>query len=221
MRRVKRVPDIDWDRYKSIINDFIDVDSGKQPFLWLKKIEQPLSYGEDSGTVYTPYQLYGLFQYNYIKSWPTQPNSISGELDYSNIVLYISARLLRLNNLVNQYGYWDFNWSDDRFIINGKVYRPGGDTQVAQAKDEPLLFFLILQREDPEETDNILKSYTGGLANVVTDEGIWLLDCTGSMIKDLCHLPLKVEGPPDTPICSLDGNIITDKYNHIINVKDE
>lgn len=220
MRKAKRVADVDWGRYKKIINDFIEVDSGKQPFLWLNKINQPLAFGEDSGTRYTPYQLDGLFQYNYIKSWPTQPNSISGELDYSNIVLYISARLLRLNNLVNQYGYWDFNWAEDRYIINGKVYKPGGDTQVAQAKDEALLFYVILQREDPEESENILNSYTGGLAKVVTDEGIWLLDSEGNMIRDLCNLPLRVQGSPDIPICSQDGCILRDSHNHIINVEE-
>ena len=62
------VSDKDWDQYKQIINDFIDIDSGKQPFLYLQKIEQPLSYGEDSGVIYTPIQLDGLFQYNYIKT---------------------------------------------------------------------------------------------------------------------------------------------------------
>lgn len=220
MRRKKRVADIDWDRYKKIINDFMDVDAGKQPFLWLNKINQPLPFGEDLGTVYTPYYLEGLFQYNYIKSWPTQPNTISGELDYSNIVLYISARLLRLNSLVNQYGYWDYNWADDRFIVNGKVYRPGGDTQVAQAKDEALLFFVILQREDPEESDKILNSYTGPLSKVVTDKGIWLLDSEGNMVKDICNLPIRVQGPPDIPLCTLDG-VLHDKYNHTIYVEDE
>lgn len=31
------VSDKDWDQYKQIINDFIDIDSGKQPFLYLQK----------------------------------------------------------------------------------------------------------------------------------------------------------------------------------------
>lgn len=173
------VSDKDWDQYKQIINDFIDIDSGKQPFLYLQKIEQPLSYGEDSGVIYTPIQLDGLFQYNYIKTWPTNKQSISGELDYSNTVLYISGRLLSENGFINDYGYWDFNWAEDRFILNGKVYKPGGDSQVAQAKDEALLFFIILQREDPEEQNNILNSYAGDKAQVVNNEGIWLLDANG------------------------------------------
>ena len=35
----------------------------------------------------------------------------------------------------------------DRFIINGIVYKPDGDTQVAQAKDEALVFLVILKRD--------------------------------------------------------------------------
>ena len=150
----------DWDKYKSIINNFIDVDAGKQPFLWLRKINQPLAFGGDIGVKYVPYQLEGLFQYNFIKTWASSGrNSISGELDNGNLVLYISANLLRENNLLNKYGYWDFNWSKDRFILNGKVYKPSGDTQVAQASDEALLFFIILDREDPQENEDILQSY--------------------------------------------------------------
>ena len=93
----------DWDKYKSIINNFIDVDAGKQPFLWLRKINQPLAFGEDIGVKYVPYQLEGLFQYNFIKTWASSGrNSISGELDNGNLVLYISANLLRENNLLNK-----------------------------------------------------------------------------------------------------------------------
>ena len=220
MKKAKRVSDANWGRYKRIINDFIEVDSGKQPFLWLKKINQPLAFGEDSGIRYTPYQLDGLFQYNYIKTWPNNPNTITGELDYSNVVLYISARLLRLNDLVNQYGYWDFNWAEDRYILNGKVYRPCGDTQVAQAKDEALLLFIILEREDPEESEKILNTHVAGLAKVVKDDGIWLLDSEGKMVKNFCNVPLQVQGPPDVPICAEDC-ILRDKNNNIIHLGDE
>ena len=44
-------------------------------------------------------------------------------------------------------GYWDFNWEQDRFVINGIVYKPSGDTQTAQAKDEALVFMVILKRD--------------------------------------------------------------------------
>lgn len=212
MPRIRRVSDVDWTQYKNIINDFIDNDSGRQPFLWLRKIEQPLAYGEDSGVVYEPVQLEGLFLYNYIKTWPINPQSLTGELDISNMVLYISARLLSENGFLDDFGYWDYNWSEDRFIVNGKVYKPGGDTQVAQAKDEALLFFVTMKREDPQETENILNSYASPTSRVVTTQGTYTIDSSGKQLRDMRGLPLFIpKGADFTPSRSLktvDGQTI-------------
>lgn len=212
MPRIRRVSDVDWTQYKNIINDFIDNDSGRQPFLWLRKIEQPLAYGEDSGVVYEPVQLDGLFMYNYIKTWPINPQSLTGELDIANMVLYISARLLSENGFLDDFGYWDYNWSEDRFIVNGKVYKPGGDTQVAQAKDEALLFFVTMKREDPQETENILNSYASPTSRVVTTQGTYTIDSSGKQLRDMRGLPLFIpKGSDFTPSRSLktvDGQTI-------------
>lgn len=159
MPRKSRVSQVDWDKYKQIIEDFIDEDAGKQPFLWLKKINLMSSYGEDSSPGYIPITLQGLFHYNYVKTWPSARASTSGELENGNLVLYISARAIEEAGYMDQMGYWDFNQAEDRFILNGKVYKPGGDTQVAQAKDKALLFFIILQREDLEESERLVKQF--------------------------------------------------------------
>lgn len=190
--RIRRVSDADWNQYQNIINDFIDNDAGRQPFLWLRKIDQPLAYGEDSGIVYEPVQLEGLFLYNYIKTWPINTQSLTGEFDIGNIVLYISGRLLGNNGFLDEYNYWDFNWSEDRFILNGKVYKPGGDTQVAQAKDIPLLYFVTMKREDVTESENILNSYATPTSRVVTQAGTYILDSSGKQLKDMRGLPLKI-----------------------------
>lgn len=162
MTHVKRIPTKAWDRYKKIINDFIDTDAGKQPFLWLRKISQMSPFGEDLRR-YTVVKLEGLFQYNFIRTWPANRDSISGELEGENLVLYISSRLLRDNGYIDEFGYPAINWSEDRFILNGKVYKPDGDTQVAQAHDEALLFFVILKREEPEEFTQIMESEIVGV----------------------------------------------------------
>lgn len=153
-----RIPDNVWNLYKAIVNDFLDTDAGKQSFLWLKHINQLSLFGEDNNTKYIPVRLEGLFQYNFIKTWPANHHTLSGELEGENMVLYISARYLESNGYLDKYGYFNFNWSEDRFVLNGKVYKPDGDTQVAQAKDEALLFFIILKREEPEESSLILNS---------------------------------------------------------------
>lgn len=157
MAKRRRVRQVDWDRYEKNINDFIDVDSGKQTFHWLRKINTPYLYGEDKGTQYLPIQLEGLFQYNYIRTWPANVNTPSGELEGENQVLYISVRYLKELGYVDEFGYWIFNWSEDRFVVNGKGYKPDGDTQVSQANNKPLLMFVILQREDPEESNRLRK----------------------------------------------------------------
>lgn len=166
MPRRSRVSQVDWDKYKEIVQDFIDEDAGKQPFRWLKKIELMSAFGEDSSPRYNAIPLEGLFHYNYVKTWPSARATTSGELENGNLVLYISARAIKEAGYMDQFGYWDFNWVEDRFILNGKVYKPGGDTQVAQAKDKALLFFVILQREDIEESRSLLKRYELGLQGI-------------------------------------------------------
>lgn len=151
MARRKRVTNDAWKRYKAIVNDFLEVDAGKQPVTWLKRFDQMLAYGEDTGNRYQPFFLDGLIQYNYIRTWPSLKETISGELDSINIVLYITKRSLEEAGHLTPDGYWDFDWVQDKFVINGKVYSPAGDTQVAQAHDEALLFFVVLKRETPEE----------------------------------------------------------------------
>lgn len=156
MARRKRIKDVDWQRYADIINDFVDVDAGKQKIVWLRYINQPLPYGEDSGEEYVPVVLEGLIQYNYIRTWPSLKETVGGDLDGINIAIYFTQKQLGDQGYLNKDGYWDFNWSRDRFIINGKVYEPGGDTQVAQAKDKPLLFFLVIKRSNPEESNSLI-----------------------------------------------------------------
>ena len=156
MGRVRRVPSLAWDKYKAIINDFLDNDAGKQPFMWLRKVNQLSAFGEDTTGNYIPVKLTGLFQYNYIRTWPANRDSLSGELEGENMVLYISLRLLRENGYIDSYGYPDINWSEDRFILDGKVYKPDGDTKVAQANNEALLFFIILKREEPQEFEQLV-----------------------------------------------------------------
>nr|DAJ84832.1 MAG TPA: hypothetical protein [Caudoviricetes sp.] len=146
------IPDKVWDHYKKIINDFIDVDAGKQLITWKRYINIPLPYGEDSGSKYEDISLNVLIGYNSFRTWPINQATVSGELDNQNMAIYVSARLIRELGYADQYGYWQFDRSLDRFIVNGIVYKSSGDTQVAQAKDDPLLFQVILKRDE----DNLL-----------------------------------------------------------------
>jgi hypothetical protein len=73
--------------------------------------------------------------------------TISGELDDENLSILISKSYIEQIGYLTPEGYWDFNWEQDRFVINGITYKPSGDTQTAQAKDEVLVFMIILKRD--------------------------------------------------------------------------
>lgn len=143
----KFIPNKSWDRYKGIINNFLDVDAGRQKLIWAKAVDQLLTHGEDSTPKYFKKEIEALCYYNAFRNWPINRNTVTGELDDENLSIMVSGRYLGEKGYLNDKGYWEFDWTMDRFEINGIVYRPTGDTQVAQAKDEALIFLVILKRD--------------------------------------------------------------------------
>lgn len=136
-----------WNRYKKIITDFLDWDAGRQTITWAKHVNQYLDHAEDDSPRYYNIPIKALCYYNAFRNWPINKATVSGELDDENLSILISKNYIEQIGYLNQEGYWNFNWSEDRFIINGIVYKPSGDTQVSQAKDEALVFLVILKRD--------------------------------------------------------------------------
>lgn len=147
MKNFKFLSDKVWSRYKKIVGDFLDNDAGRQKIIWASYIDQMLPFGEDSKPSYDIRAIEALCYYNAFRNWPINSETTSGELDEENLSIIISSQYLRDHGYLNDRGYLDFNWSSDRFIINGIVYKPSGDTQIAQAKDEALAFLIILKRD--------------------------------------------------------------------------
>ncbi|MCM1438790.1 MAG: hypothetical protein NC131_06215 [Roseburia sp.] len=125
-----------------------------------------LSHGEDTIPTYRRIEIEALCSYNAFRNWPLNSGSVSGESDDENCSILVSMDYIKtidggryLKTIGNSEvdTYWDINWQEDRFIINGLTYRPSGDTQVAQAKDEALVFMVILKR-DRETVPNFVKS---------------------------------------------------------------
>jgi len=143
----KFVSDKAWEKYKSIIQDFLDIDAGRQKIIWAKHVNQMLSHGEDYTPHYYRVEIEALCFYNAFRNWPINQSTITGELDEENLSILISKKYLEDHHYLNKDGYWEFNWTEDRFIINGIEYRPSGDTQVSQAKDEAIVFLVILKRD--------------------------------------------------------------------------
>lgn len=136
-----------WNRYKKIITDFLDWDAGRQTIIWAKHVNQYLNHAEDDSPRYYNIPIEALCYYNTFRNWPINKATVSGELDDENFSILISKNYIEQIGYLNQEGYWNFNWSEDRFVINGIVYKPSGDTQVSQAKDEALVFLVILKRD--------------------------------------------------------------------------
>lgn len=154
-----------WDRYKKHIKGFLNQDAGRQTVIWAKHLNQMLSHGEDTVPTYRKIKIEGLCSYNAFRNWPLNSTTVSGENDDENCSLLVSMDYLKNfedGKYLKTFGddvdtYWDLNWQEDRFIINGLTYRPSGDTQLAQAKDEALVFMVILKR-DRETIPHFVKS---------------------------------------------------------------
>ena len=136
-----------WDRYKNIISNFLDLDAGRQSITWAKNVNQLLTHAEDYTPQYYNIQIEALCAYNAFRNWPINKATIAGALDDENLSIYVSRNYIESIGYLTDEGYWDFNWEQDRFIINGITYKPSGDTQVAQAKDVGLCFMVILKRD--------------------------------------------------------------------------
>lgn len=141
------VPNKSWDRYKRIISTFMDKDAGRQSIIWAKNVDQLLTHGEDYIPKYYRIKIEALCFYNAFRNWPINKATVSGELDEENLSILVTMEYIESIGYLNKDGYWDFDWSKDRFVINGQVYKPSGDTQVAQAKDQALVFMVILKRD--------------------------------------------------------------------------
>ena len=136
-----------WSKYKKIVQNFLDQDSGRQKIVWAKHINQILSYGEDSIPQYSYITIEALCYYNAFRNWPINKSSVSGEQDEENLSIMISRQYLDDKGYLDSNGYFDFNWAEDRFIINGIPYRPTGDTNVGGGGDGAIVFLIILKRD--------------------------------------------------------------------------
>lgn len=145
-----------WDRYKKHITQFLNKDAARQTIIWARHVDQLLTHGEDTIPLYQKIPIEALCYYNAFRNWPINTPSVTGETDEENLSILISRDYIEnLNGGIyfkyteggDHDGYWNFNWQEDRFSINGITYRPSGDTQVAQAKGEALVFLIILKRD--------------------------------------------------------------------------
>ena len=172
----KYLSDKFWSKYKKIVSNFLDNDAGKQKITWAHRLDQLNPFGEDSTPVYDLIELDVLCYYNAFRNWPINRATATGELDEENLSIIVSKSYLDSIGYLNNEGYFDLDWVSDRFVINGIVYRPDGDTQIAQAKDEAIAFLIILKRDRDTKLDittsdtECRTSYNNIYQNAVSNE---------------------------------------------------
>lgn len=143
------VSDKVWNKYRNVVQTFMDVDAGLQEITWLKHLQFPLPFGEDGyKDNFEEIKLNVLVNYNSFRIWPINVGTPSGDLDDMNCAILITKMSLEKRGYLDDLGYWVVDSILDRFLIDGKMYIPKGDTAVAQAKDKTLLFQITLKRED-------------------------------------------------------------------------
>jgi hypothetical protein len=141
------IPNAAWAKYKKTIND-ISNDFNKAIIVW-HRYNSGLQYeGEDKPTIskFTDINLDCLISYNYFRTWPITENTKTGSLDKESMVVIFNKDYLYKLGYVNANKNFDINPGQDYFTFYGVDYQPSGETPVSQAKDQDLLFWIILKR---------------------------------------------------------------------------
>jgi hypothetical protein len=138
-----------WNKYKNLINK-IHKEFNQDTLTWRKHTPQGVTqFNEGIENNYEDFELKILIGYNSYRTWPiTKHNQDTGEIDNQNLVVYINVSYLKELGYTDQHGYFQFNPANDKFIHRGIIYKGEGDTFLSQASDEPLLFILVLRREE-------------------------------------------------------------------------
>lgn len=143
------ISDSEWKKYAETIYSFIETAAGLQKITWQKTVNSKNQFGEDQGSKHINVEIEGLIAYNYFRSWPLTQPSTTGDVDKENCVLLLSKDYLHKSGYLNSEGYFEFDSANDRFILEGINYKSSGDTSMSQAKDKPLIFMVVLKREEP------------------------------------------------------------------------
>lgn len=140
-----------WQVYKNVINKAHD-SFNQDSITWHRHSRGLQRYGEDTkaNENYDHITLECLIGYNIFRTWPMTKETTSGALDGENIVLMLNKKYLEDLGYLNSNEFFGMDPGKDKFTHRGINYRAAGETEVAQAGDEPLMFYVVLKREETE-----------------------------------------------------------------------
>lgn len=142
-----------WASYRNIINQASE-GFNKDQITWHRFIRNLPRYGEEGSDRYEDIVLNCLISYNIFRTWPMTKETTSGSIDKENIVVIINKDYLSNLGYLNTNGFLQMDPGKDTFIHRGIKYRAAGETEVSQAGDDPLMFYIVLSREQSNTGDN-------------------------------------------------------------------
>lgn len=146
------VSDAMWDIYKKTMMDIHDT-FAKKEIIWVNNSRREDRFGEDKINEPNQIVLLGLYNSNYMRTWPVTTNTSSGEIDQQSAQIFFNKEYLQNIGYLNADGYFKYNPGLDRFIIDGLQYKAFGDTATAQMMDDDAWVTIIIKR-DVAETGN-------------------------------------------------------------------
>lgn len=136
-----------WDKYIKVIDNFSDSVSN-QKIIWKHMVSNVDRWQEGMVKEFIDIEMVVLVAYNTFRTWPVDIRTDTGIIDKEYCHLYLNMKYLRANGWLTKGDVFKFNPDYDRFIINGELYKPAGDTGTAQANVAPVFQILILEREE-------------------------------------------------------------------------
>lgn len=142
-----------WAKFKSIHLDFFKNIAGRK-ILWKRMSTNWDRFGEGDSKIFKDIELLAIIGYNDFKTWPTSIMTETGILENSSMYILLNREYLKKRKLINSNGNFDFDPINDRFIIDGIIYRPSGDTNISLAYNDPMYYMVILTRETIKTGNN-------------------------------------------------------------------
>lgn len=136
----------DWEDFKNLISVDSSDTFGKQTIIWRRLKSSVDRYKEDNSQgTYHDVTLRCLVNYNYMRSWPITNFTEAGELQAQSIQVIFYKKYLKDNGYLTADGKLDYKPDHDRFVLDGIIRKPVGDSSISQAGDESLLYEVIME----------------------------------------------------------------------------
>ena len=138
-----------WQVYKNVINK-VHGSLNNDTITWHRYVRSFQRYGEDTKIHehFVDTALKCLIMYNAFRAWPMTKETSSGAIDKESIVLILNKKYIKDLGYLNSDNFFSMTPGKDKFTHRGIAYRASGETEISQAGNDPLMFYIILRRED-------------------------------------------------------------------------